>query len=440
MSLNISVTDTDEFPSLGKKTVGTQTRRKRSSSALSSQSSTSAGYNCPPVKKSVRTAIPKGDYYTSERAVLRPFLNCRCQNCEDYGRGTWLRERQWTMSCEKAWPVVSGTAVRVLQSKVVHHKVEVKTSRGTSFQPKKFRNERFSVAQIELEDSNDYFGISGTDYDGYDIHVTEGWVMSKTLKVRGGIRSASRVSDSGSTYLATSNVQRENVVDRSRSVSVATSVPESVFCNGEPVKVLNMAGDWVDAVVKSENPLMVRMEGDDTTIYPAHLEFVRKYPARKWRLTCNAKVRSTEHVDKWDQIATLKKGTMVSITHMSGYEGRITSPVCGWITMRNKHSLNVVEPDWKFVEQKPTIIVKNLPSNITEAKLIRELRLKAYCDPESIEFEEKGGKYRAIIEVGYRTGCKLVNQKTMEIWCGWNVSFQWSMDFLRNNAAKNLYN
>jgi len=436
MSLNISVTNTDDFPALGKKTVGTQTKRTRSSSALSSQSSTSAGYNCPPVKRSVKTVIRKGNYYINERATLRPFLDCRCHNCEDYGRGTWLRESQWTMSCRKAHPVCSGTAVRVLKSKVVHHKVEVKDSQGRSFRPKKFVHEHFSVAQIELEDKNDYFGISGRDYEGYDILVTKGWVMSKTLRNR--IRSASRVSDSGSTFLATSNVKRENIVDRSRSVSVATSVAEPVFCNGEPVKVQNMAGEWVDAVVKSENPLKVRMAGDDPTVYPVHLDFIKKCPTRKFRLTCDVKVRSTEFVDKWDRIATLKKGTVVSITHMSGYEGRITAPVCGWITMRSKHSLNVVEPDWKLVDQKPTIIVTNLPSSITEAKLVRELRLKAYCDPESVEFQKKGDKFRAVIEVGYGTGCKLVDQETMELFNGWNVSFKWSMNFLRNHAAQNL--
>lgn len=432
MSLNISVTDTDEFPSLGKKTMGTQTKRKRSSSALSSQSSMSAG-NCPPVKKSVKTEIQKGDYYTTECAVLRPFLLCRCKNCNDYGQ--WLRESQWTSSCRKAWPVTSGTAVRVLKSKVVHHKVEVKTSRGESYEPKKFRHERFSVALIELEDSNDYFGVTGTDYHGNAKYLTQGWVMSKTLKSRGGIRSVSRarVSDSGST----SNGQR-GVVDRSRSVSVATSVPESVFCCEDPVQVQLMTGDWVYAVVKSVNPLLVRMEGDDATEYPVHPDCIRKFPleVRKFRLTYDAKVRSTEHGDKWDKIATLKKGTVVSVTHTSGNEGRIVSPVFGWITMRNKHSLNVVESGWKYVEQKPTIIVKNLPSNITEGKLRWALRTKARCYPESVEI--KGN--RAVIEVGYQTGCKLVDQKSMEVSCGWNISFHWSMNFLRNDAAWNLYN
>jgi len=426
MSLNISVTDTVQFPSLGKKTTGTQTKRKRSSSALSSQSSNSAGFSCPPVKRSVKTVISKGDYYTTERAVLRPYLLCRCRNCEDYGQ--WLRERQWTDSCRKSWPVVSGTAVRVLKSKVVHHKVEVKTSRGSSFQPKKFVHERFSIALIELEDSNDYFGISGTDYRGDDIYVTKGWVMSKTLKVRGGIRSASRVS---------SNVQREAGVDRSRSVSVATTV-EPVFCFGEPVKVQNMAGDWVDAVVKCENPLKVRMEGDDTTEYPVHLDFVRKYPAKKFRLTHNTKVRSTEHVDKWDQIATLKKGTVVSITHMSGYEGRITAPVCGWITMRSKHSLNMINKDWNFAEQKPTIIVQNLPGSITKRKLTKALAWKGNCAAKNVEFEWKGNELRAFVQVDYATGCQLVDRKAVEIFSGWTVTFKWSFNYLQNRAAANL--
>jgi len=414
MSLNISVTNTDDFPSLEKKTIGTKkyTRRKRSSSALSSQSSTSAG-NCPSVKRSVKREIQSGDYFTTELAVLRPFLRCYCFDCQDY-RGQWLRESQWTMSCKKAIPVVSGTPVRVIKSKSVHHKVGDK-------------HERFSVALIEMDDPNEIFGVE-TDKWGNEREVKQGWVMSKTLKIRGGIRSSSRLT----------NVQTESVVDRSRSVSVASSVQGSVFSYGEPVRVQTVAGDWVDAVVKCEKPLKV-MKGDDNTVYEIHIDCVKKYPAKKWVLTCDAKVRSTEFVDKWDQIATLKKGTVVSITHMSGYEGRITAPVCGWITMRSKHSLNMVKPDWKFVEQKPTIIVKNLPPTITEAKLTRALQTKAYCNPESIEFQVQDNKFRAVIQVGYEAGCQLVDQKSMTVAYGWDVTFKWSMDFLLNRAAKNLY-
>jgi len=245
-------------------------------------------------------------------------------------------------------------------------------------------------------------------------------------KIRGGIRSAS----SNRHY-------RSTTVDRSRSVSVATSVPESVFSLGELVKVQTDSGDWADALVKCENPLKVMNVGYNT-VYPIHLQHIKKYPARKFVLTSNAKVRSTEFVDKWAPIHTLKKGTVVSITHMSGYEGRITAPVCGWITMRSKHSLNMVEKDWKFVEQKPTIIVKNLPADITEDKLTRKLRLKAYCEPESVVFQRQGDKFRAVIEVGYETGCQLVERKTLEVSYGWNVHFKWDMDFLQNRAAKNL--
>jgi len=360
--------------------------------------------------------------------VLRPFLICHCNNCSDYGR-QYLRENQWTMACKKAWPVVSGTAVRVIESKVVHHKVGHK-------------HERFSVALIEMEDQNESFGEE-TDKWGKEIVVYEGWVMSKTLKIRGGIRGASKsvVSDSGSTYLSTTNVQESVNRSRSRSVSVASSVQGSVFSYGEPVQVKTMAGEWADAVVKCADPkdLQVKMEGDDPTVYSVHLDFIRKYPCTKFVLTCDLKVRSTEFVDKWDQVATLKKGTVVSMTHMSGYEGRIVAPVCGWVTMRSKHNLNMVKTNWKFQAQEPTIFVYNLPSTITEAKLSRALQMKAYCTPNSVEFQKNGDKCRAVIEVGYEAGCQLVDQKSMELSFGWDVTFKWSMDFLLNRAAKNLY-
>jgi len=281
------------------------------------------------------------------------------------------------------------------------------------------------------DNPNENFGEE-TDKWGNEIAVYQGWVMSNTLKSRCGV-SKSVVSDSGST----TNVQEP--VDRSRSVSVASSVQGSVFSYGEPVKVQTMAGEWADAVVKCTNPLKVKMEGDDPTVYPVHLDFVRKYPSTKFVLTCDLKVRSNEFVDKWDQIAILKKGTVVSMTHMSGYEGRIVAPVCGWVTMRSKHNLNMVKKTLKFQPQEPTIFVQNLPPTITEAKLTRALQTRAYCVPDSVEFQRSGDKFRAVIRVGYEAGCQLVDQESMELSFGWNVTFNWSMDYLLNRAAKNLH-
>jgi len=329
------------------------------------------------------------------------------------------------MSCKKAWPVVSGTRVRVIDSKVVHHKFGDK-------------HERYSIALIRMADPFDNFGFETDKWGKKKVEVYEGWVMSKTLKIRCGV-SKSVVSDSGSTYLSTTTtIVQEPVVDRSRSVSVANSFQGSVFSYGEPVKVQTVAGEWVDAVVKCTNPLKVRMQGDDHKVYPTCPDFVRKYPSTKFVLTCDLKVRSNEFIDKWDPVATLKKGTVVSITHMSGYEGRIVAPVCGWVTMRSKHNLNMVQKTWKFQPQEPTIYVYNLPPTTTEVKLTGALQTKAFCVPNSVEFQKKGDQFRAVIRVEYEAGCQLVDQESMELSSGWNVTFKWSMDYLLNRAAKNL--
>jgi len=413
MSINISVTNTDDFPSLGKKTVREQTKSRRSSSALSSQSSASFGSPSPSV---VKTLIQNGDYYAAEDATLRPFLKCFCETCGQQ----WLRENRWTTYCEKAFVLKKGTTVKVVKSKVVHHKVG-------------FKHERFSIALVELEQPKKVLEKSKHCRQGIQRFPEFGWVMSKTLKIRGAIRSESALKEAQS-----------EVVDRSRSrsASVATSVQgNGVFQFGEAVLVQVESGDWVEAIVKSEDPkdLKVALEGD-SQIYPVHAAYIKKFPTRKFVLTCDAKVRSTEFVDNWDQIATLKKGTVVSISHMSGYEGRVTAPIAGWVTMRSKHRLNMIEQTWKFKEQKPTIIVKNLPSNVTENQLTRAIRMKARCNPLNVKFESQNGKYSALVEVDFGAGCQLVDRKVLELNYGWNVTFKWDIQFLQNRAAQNLFN
>jgi len=369
-----------------------KTRRLRSSSALSSQSSASAGSRSS--SKFVQREII--NYETSERAVLRPYLKCYCEHCGC----DWLREHEWTMDCRKACPVKKRTPVRVVQSKVVHHKVGHK-------------HERFSIALIEMQDP--------------DNHL-RGWVLSKTLTKRGNVRSKS--------------AQRRTAYDianrsRSRSVSVAPSVQESVFQYGEHVLVKNEEGVWLDAEVKNTKPLEVTFKGY-SEVWPVHIDCVKKCPVKKFMLTQDVNVRSTEKVDNWRPIATLEKGTVVSISHMSGYEGRITAPVCGWVTMRSKHSVNMISKDWKFAEQKPTIIVENLPGSITRAKLTRALAWEGNCGAEVVEFQGKGNTMSALVQVDYPTGCQLVDGKTLDIFSGWTVTFKWSMKYLQNRAASNL--
>jgi len=327
-----------------------------------------------------------GDYLTSECAVLLP-----------YG-SEWIREHEWTMRCEKACSVKKGTPVRVVESKVVHHKIGHK-------------HERFSITEIEVQDPSDRL---------------RGWVLSKTLKVRCGIRTQSALRQAASWE------NRRKELQKYRQSWIYPK-QESVFQYGELVLVQTEKGDWVDAEIKSENPLRVNFKGHSKEWYVRN-EFVKKYAARKFLLTQDVKVRSTEKVDNWRPVATLKKGTVVSITHMSGYEGRITAPVCGWVTMRSKHSVNMINKDWKFTEQKPTIIVQNLPGSMTRAKLTRALD----CGAEIVEFQRKGNEFRAFVQVDYPTGFQLVDGETLDIFSGCTFTFKWSVDYLQNRAAANL--
>jgi len=235
MSINISVTNTDDFPSLGKKTVREQTKSRRSSSALSSQSSASFGSPSPSV---VKTVIQNGDYFAAEDATLRPFLKCFCETCGQQ----WLRENRWTTYCEKAFVLKKGTTVKVVKSKVVHHKIG-------------FEHERFSIALVQLEEPERDLEESKHCRQGIQRFPRSGWVMSKTLKIRGAIRSHSACREAA---------QRREFVDRSRSrsASVATSVQgNGVFQFGEAVLVQVESGDWVEAIVKGMYPLRVALEG-----------------------------------------------------------------------------------------------------------------------------------------------------------------------------------
>jgi len=388
MSLNISISDINDFPSLEKKTTGNKTRRLRSSSALSSQSSASAGSRSP--SESVTREIPNGEYFvSSDRAVLRPHLRCFCRTCDRQ----WLREEEWTMSCKKARSVDKKTLVRVLQSKVVHHKVGRK-------------HEQFSIALVELQDP-----LCPND-------ILRGWVLSKTLL---RVRSATRAVDQ----------------PRSRSGSVATSEQESEFQIGELVLVQMQGGEWFDAEVKNENPLQVMPKGCRHS-YPVLPDFVKKNPTRRFKLTQDLSVRKTEEKTDDSTVATLKKGAVVNISYMKGYEGRIVAPVRGWVTMRSKHSLNMVNEDWEFAEQKPTIDVRNLPPSITEEKLVRDLYWNGHCQAEKIEFQTRGNEFRALVQVRYEHGSQLVDRETFDLSCRTTVSVMWSTGYLQNRAAANL--
>merc|ERR1712025_1179873 len=109
-------------------------------------------------------------------------------------------------------------------------------------------------------------------------------------------------------------------------------------------------------------------------------------------------VRTVAVKDNWGKRTILKKGTEISVAYTQGFEGRITAPVCGWVTLRNKHSLSVVSKDYVYTEVKPTMLITNVPGNMTEIQLLTLIQANGYVTPESIVFQENNGRFRAVVE------------------------------------------
>merc|ERR1712217_665676 len=68
---------------------------------------------------------------------------------------------------------------------------------------------------------------------------------------------------------------------------------------------------------------------------------------------------------------TLPKGTTLSVVEMTGFEGRITEPVSGYISMRTNQALNVVEDDYQFEPVEPRVFIGNLPTNVERADIFQ---------------------------------------------------------------------
>merc|ERR1712048_1127400 len=109
--------------------------------------------------------------------------------------------------------------------------------------------------------------------------------------------------------------------------------------------------------------------------------------------------------------------------------------VCGWITMRSAHSLNVVKGDFVPQEQNPTLIANHLPGDLTQAELRQKLLVEQKVDVRDIRFESNGTAYRAVLTFGsYKQASELVERKTIRIRSGWNLSFSWDLRYLQNHA------
>lgn len=372
--------------------------RKDQNLARASVSSSVGAFRCQKTNRA--EVLPQGTYFAVEDLILRPYLRCRCEGC-----GTdWLTEREWVEGkCRRTQTISEpGFVCKVLESKVVHHKVGSKHS-------------EFSVARIQWEEQRETETVT-----------FQRWCLSNSLFRKHEIRS---------TSTASSNVDSRQEVGRSRSHSVASSyIPTSAFMLGEPVLAKTDTVEWKKATVQTVDPLKVVVEGTGEVV--SHLSKVKKMTTRNFLVTRDISVRDAQLNDNWAvTTGTLKKGTTIAVCYTSGYEGFVTSPVCGWITMRSAHSVNVVKGDFVPQEQKPTLFVNHLPGDLTQAELSEKLVVDLKVDVRDIRFESNGTAYRAVLTFGsHKQASQLAERKTIPIRFGWNLRFSWDLRYLQNHA------
>lgn len=380
----------EEFPTLPTRKKETRTR---SASAVSSVSSAYVGFEECKVK------LAKGEYATFEKANVRRHLKCYCELC-----GSKVpKQGEWGSKCDKAVMASRGTRCEVTDSVIL--------GRGSK---------KFSVAYV----------VYDTTYYRYGREITRtvsGWVLSKYLK---------RVF-STSKSVARLDVETEEFY-RSRSPSMWSSyTSEPMFRFNDLVVVRGNDDVWVRGEVRQEEPLMILVEG---TTEPQHfyVEDVKIPQTRDFVTVKNLGVRSEKFSNGWSH-TTLKAGTTVKVAYMDGFEGRIVAPVQGWISMREKHCVNVVRSGWAYTQQNPTVIVKNLPANITEKLLKAALEIRGCVSPMSMTFQSNGNAYRALVVLrSSKSGVRLVNRKHLVLKTGEQVEVSWDMRYLKNVAAWRL--
>lgn len=476
---------TEEFPTLlvqKNKTKKQQT--ERSSSVGSSVSSASVGgFRVQKTNTHFQQieAIPNGHYTAVEDLVVRPYLKCHCERCGS----KWLTKREWRKAkCQRANKVDSGLICKVLDSKVVHNQVGEKRL-------------KFSVALIqwEVDTKCEYTGDISTE-------IKKGWCFSRCLmaleldepqQITPQIRKETTClivnpTRSKSKTLSVNNSPQE--VHRSRSNSVASNFETSEFKLGEPV-LAKVGAFWVNAVVQSVNPLraVVQTTGQSVcnasnikkvasnfvefqlgepvlarsggvyweravirNVYPlkaviqktgqsvTNISDIMKAQTNDFVVTRDIPVRNTKLDDRWAvKTGALKSGTVVKVAEVDGMDAYVTSPVCGWITLRSAHAFNAVNVNFPRQEKQPTIFVKNLPADMTEKELKRKITLRYKVVPKTMRFESNGTLYRAVLTLGsHEQALQLATKPNFWIRQKSTVVFSWDDQYLRLHALSSI--
>jgi len=411
----MNINKEDEFPSLKPRDeIKSRAKRTRSASrrsSISSMSTTSIGLERRTEKRTWQ--------FTSENAVCRRFLSCRCRNCSK--RHIGFSKKNWNdlsrFPCNKAEKVSFGTEVKVIRVEPYGNSGDMRAY------------VKFVIGWTEVETEDEKPELPEPIY-------FMGWVHPDCVNV---------VSVHATKFQKKRKRVARPVHAKEEEAFIVDETPkfrfhEKVLCR------ISSTSPWMAGDVVTVKPLTVRPESWEKAL-PWEIENLEKFPQSKFIAVQNLPVRVNERTVSGVK-TTLPKGTNLGFVEMKGFEGRINEPVCGWVTMRNDHQLNVLEEN--YVSDRriyPTVYLSNLPATATFgsiAQAVRDLGQGFSTIPKNIEVKTMmdGRVYGTVTLSTVAGGKKLVNKALIidgqEVYCSWCVHylrFKAKQDLLRKESA-----
>lgn len=411
----------EEFPPL-------QTRKKdppryltntpSSSSRRSSVSSQSSAALGVPFKLSSKQRV------LTENAVCRKFMFCKCKKCTQKNFGA-LSKQKWNnlrrYPCQKAKKLVRGTECEVLYQR-------------------RYGNQGDMLAYVVGFDEN--------------WKKFKGWVHPDAV---GGVNMVKFALEQKSSRTALSrkkiqpavrkpfNTPQDDFFSPEDSFVAPVEKVESMYKFRELVLCREYLGcPWVPAEVTTESPFKIKPQGSSKAS-TWDLRNVKKYPQSKFISVRDMPVRVNQNEASFVQ-TILPKGTtigVVKLVEMKNSEARITSPVCGWVTLRTLYEVNAVEESYSLPSEQmhPCIFIGHLANGTTSQAVASAISgLGEGFMPSGIQLFPVGGDNGLAAKVWFDShvaGNQLAGRKL--IVHGREVVCFWCIDYLRYKAKQELF-
>lgn len=408
MNLNI---DTD-FPALVSRSNAKSCSKKRATrahsrrSSISSMSTTSIGLERKTEKQTTQFLL--------ENAVCRRHLFCKCRYCAKTHIG--FTKKNWNdlkrFPCKKAQKVRAGTEVKVLHIKPYGNSGDL-------------RAYVVSVPEEEVEEEELQ----------QEVEEFKGWVHPDCINVV-------PVHLADTSRSAQKQKQRKRVarpVFEEKETLRVNETPmfrfrEKVLCRVSPID------PWMVGDVVTEKPLSVRPENWEIA-HSWEIENLKKFPQSKFIAVQSIPVRVSEDPKSYAK-TTLPKGTTLGVVEMKGFEGRINEPVCGWVSMRGDHQLNVLELGYESNRRiYPTIYMSNLPKSCSSASVVQTIQKLGggfSSIPKRVEINTmEDGRVCGSVSFSVQAGGKKLVNRILVI-DGQEVYCTWCVNYLRYKAKQDL--